>query len=148
MLTSLFVQVVLKWKYLLQTPISRSGQHLLWVQLKGMLFVCNSTISLSIAAWLEGQSCMTAGVREDTSIWKGFLIKLKISSCSFTSLNVDSNSPLSSSKTSKKILFVWRASAGMGQFLEHCHVTTILPHHAPSMNCWNCLWLSAPDTVN
>lgn len=102
MLTSLFVQVVSKSKYLLQTLNSRNGQHLLWVQLQGMLFVCNSTISLSIAAWLEGQSCMTVGVREDTTIWKGFSIKLKISSCSFPSLNVDSNSPLSSSKTSKK----------------------------------------------
>lgn len=78
----------------------RRGQRLL------LSFVCNSTISISRAARLEGQSCVIAGMKEDTFTWKGFSIKLKISLCSFTSLNLDSDSPHCSSKMSTNPLWL------------------------------------------
>ncbi len=81
-----------------------------------MSFVCSSTISLSTAARCVGQSRVIVGVRDDTSMWKGFSMKSKISLCSFTSLNLDSNSPLSSSKTFTNSLWL-KCSSRDGSFV-------------------------------
>lgn len=53
------------------------------------------------AAQVEEQCWATVGVREDTSAWE-WSLKLKVSWWSFTSPNLDINTPLSSSKALKK----------------------------------------------
>ena len=97
--TSLSVQGVSEWKSLLQKPNYGNAELLHLVQLGEISFVCSSIISLSKAAGLSGQSCVMVGVREETSTWKGFSIKLKITLCSFKPLNLNSNSPIISYKT-------------------------------------------------